>query len=244
MLSVLRAPGRSVLKRVWLTSPFVRPQPALALDKALWYARFSRWCAAHPCSVSVSRDAFYADVWRDERIHDRIAYLEFGSFAGESMRRAVAFNADPASTFTGFDSFRGLPDAWRGYAVGHFDMGGVAPVVEDERCRFVAGMFQETLPGFAGRYHPGARQVILMDADLYSSTLYALFHMGPHLRAGDIIMFDEFHAWMDEFRAFCSFLLVFPLEYTARRRTRDWSQVALEIIANPFAGREVTATHD
>jgi O-methyltransferase len=68
-----------------------------------------------------------------------------------------------------------------------------------------------------------------VDSDLFSSALFVLIHMGPYLRPNDIIIFDEFHVWMDEFRAFKLFLKVYPFEYKALFRSPDWSQTVLEI---------------
>ena len=41
-----------------------------------------------------------------------------------------------------------------------------------------------------------------MDADLYSSTLYVLTMLAPYLKAGDIVMFDEFTVPRHEYLAF------------------------------------------
>lgn len=235
MLSPVRAPVRAALKGLWLASPFARPPLHTELEKAVWYARFSDWCERNACPVSDTRSAFYHDVWSAEALSaGPISYLEFGCFEGESMRRSLALNTDPASTFTGFDSFRGLPEAWRGYDAGHFATAGRVPDIRDARCRFVAGMFQQTLPGFLAGYRPHERQVLLLDADLFSSTLYVLLAMGPRLQPGDVLLFDEFQSWMDEFRAFSCFLSAFPIEYAVIGRTSQWEQVAIKVLSNPY----------
>ena len=49
------------------------------------------------------------------------------------------------------------------------------------------------------------------DADLYSSTATALNHVGPHLRPGCYVVFDEWHGFhgagpdLHEQRAWCVF---------------------------------------
>ncbi len=50
------------------------------------------------------------------------------------------------------------------------------------------------------------RNVLMMDADLYSATLYALTTMAPYLKKGDIIFFDEFIVPTHEFKAYLDFV--------------------------------------
>jgi Methyltransferase domain len=219
------------LKRAWLALPFSHPALADRLDKAIWYSRFARWQKAHPCPVSPTRSDVYDDIVPLERLTAPITYLEFGSYEGDSVRRWLKANTDVASHFVGFDSFEGLPESWQGYRAGHFATG--VPQVDDDRCRFVVGYFQQTLPGFLADYRADRRQVIFMDADLYSSTSFVLHQLGPHLRAGDLLMFDEFRSWMHEFRAFVDFLTAFPLEYQTVLRSPDWSQVIVKVLSNP-----------
>jgi hypothetical protein len=45
------------------------------------------------------------------------------------------------------------------------------------------------------------------------------------------LIFDEFHVWMDEFRAFQFFLSAFPCRYQTLFRSPDWSQTVLKITA-------------
>ena len=48
-------------------------------------------------------------------------YLEFGVFEGETMRWWSQHLDTPGARFVGFDSFEGLPEAWRpGFAAGQF----------------------------------------------------------------------------------------------------------------------------
>jgi len=224
----------NVSKRTWLASAFARPPLLDSLDKAVWYSRFVRWRKQHPCPVSTSRQAVYDDVARMERLDAPITYLEFGTFQGASMAWWSAFNTHPESRFVGFDSFDGLPEPWCGYDAGHFAT--EPPVLRDTRCRLVHGMFQRTLPDFLAAERSPHRQVIFMDADLFSSTAFVLQHLGPRLRTGDVLLFDEFHVWMDEFRAFAGFLTSFPMEYRVLRRSADWSQVAMKVVSNRYGG--------
>jgi hypothetical protein len=134
-----------------------------------------------------------------------VDYLEFGVYRGASLRRWLRLSPDPHSRFFGFDSFRGLPEAWelpaKTLAAGEYDAGGQVPAIDDERVRFVVGLFQEVLPGFLASYEPSARLVVHLDADLYSATLYALTALDRFLVPGTVLLFDELSA-VHEFRAF------------------------------------------
>ncbi len=46
----------------------------------------------------------------------------------------------------------------------------------------------------------------MMDADLWSATLYALTTLAPFLKKGDIIFFDEFVVPAHEFKAYLDFI--------------------------------------
>ncbi|MEN9632780.1 MAG: hypothetical protein RL077_1184 [Verrucomicrobiota bacterium] len=101
----------------------------------------------------------------------------------------------------GFDSFKGLPEAWDGLAAGHFSTGGNIPKIEDPRVRLVPGWFQQSLDGFLHSFKPTHRVVVNNDSDLYSSTLYTLTKLDKILVPGTLIFFDEFDDVQHEFRA-------------------------------------------
>lgn len=126
----------------------------------------------------------------------KLLFLEFGVLDGHSIRQWAGLNRHPGSRFLGFDSFEGLPTAWRGRPAGYFDRGGALPDVADSRVRFVKGWFNRTLPGVAAELLPidaQTRVLVHIDADLYSAALYCLSYLGPRL--GDFaVMFDEFGA--------------------------------------------------
>ncbi len=218
-----------LLKTCWLASPFSAELPACRLEKAVWYSRFRRWCRANDCQISQWRPPIYEDLCNSVVGDKPIAYLEFGTHEGRSMRWWLGLNHHPASSFVGFDTFEGLPETWEGFSSGHFTTQGKLPEIADDRCSFVKGLFQETLPGFLKNYSPYHRQIVHVDSDLFSSAVFILNQMGPYLRPDDILIFDEFHVWMDEFRAFQIFLDVFQFDYTALYRSPDWSQVAIRL---------------
>lgn len=113
--------------------------------------------------------------------------LEFGVFTGTTLKIIAA--ARPAGGVYGFDSFQGLPEDWRtDFPAGTFTVDGLPDVPGAE---LVVGWFDDTLPGFLAR-HEGPVDFLHVDGDLYSSAKTVLELVGPRLRPGSIIVFDEF----------------------------------------------------
>lgn len=109
--------------------------------------------------------------------------LEFGVGAGESTQ--LIANRLPT---TGFDSFKGLPEDWRqDFPAGTFAQNTIPDIPNTE---IVVGLFEDTLPNYQFPKHIG---LIHFDADLYSSTATALKYCAPHIHAGTILVFDEWH---------------------------------------------------
>ena len=177
-------------------------KPSELLDMLNNHARLNAWLKRNPAPVFDDRFALYDHVQATE-IGDRaIDYLEFGVHRGESFRRWMEINSNPESRFVGFDTFTGLPTDWGKYLQrGHFDTGGQTPTVADPRGSFMAGLFQETLPGFLAAFAGGKPLVVHNDSDLYSSTHYTLAMLNDLMVPGTIIIFDEFASPMHEFRA-------------------------------------------
>ncbi len=195
---------------------------------------FAEWADSHPCK-ELAGDCFPArmELWAYVldtcNLRGPINYLEFGVHKGESMRWWVKENVDPDSRFVGFDSFHGLPETWHGFNKEYFSTKGKVPEINDQRCAFQVGWFQETLPGFVREFRSEKPLVVHLDADLYSSTLYALCLLQPFLKRGDVIIFDEFCDREHEFRAFSDFVGAFGLEYVPLARTSHFTQFALRI---------------
>lgn len=111
--------------------------------------------------------------------------VEFGVAEGTSLALIAA--RMPA---VGFDSFQGLPEDWCGYPKG--SRACEVPVVDG--AHLVIGLFADTLPAFDfGSVEPIG--LVHFDADLYSSTKIALDYVGPHLRSGTILCFDEWRGY-------------------------------------------------
>lgn len=137
-------------------------------------------------------------------------YFEFGVDDGESLRWWLQHLTNSSARFYGFDSFEGLPEDWGKFKKGSFTHEGRMPIITDSRAQLIKGWFHETLPGFLQTHQPKHRKIIFFDADLYSSTIFVLTAMAPHLQTGDFLLFDEFFAPQHEFKALVDFLKSHP----------------------------------
>ena len=202
--------------------------------KSSVYPRFLQWCKLHPCEVVIgtgnqARERLYQRISARFDLGDTpIAYWEFGVHRGRSIEWWVNHNGHVNSTFIGFDSFLGLPEDWNSQSrVGTFSTQGSIPNISDTRCAFVRGWFHETLPGWIEQLVPSQRKVVHLDADLYRSTILVLLYLAPKLKAGDVLIFDEFQDSAHEYRAFEDYEAIFKPSYEVIACTSGYSQIAL-----------------
>jgi hypothetical protein len=162
-----------------------------------------------------------------------IDYLEFGVYRGESILRWADLHQHTDSRFYGFDSFEGLPEEWHYFGGVHeremFSTGGNVPAVDDDRVRFVKGLFQDTLPKFLSDYTPRGQVVVHCDADLYSSTLYVLAQCDAILQTGAILIFDEFASVLDEFEALEDYCAAYRRDYDVVAATESLAHLAIRL---------------
>lgn len=230
----LRASLNKMAQSLYLHSPLATPRLRDKVEKAVWLARFRDWTAAHPCPESNWRPAIYQDSADTLGLRDTpMDYLEFGVFEGRTLRWWSEINTHADTRFFGFDTYTGLPEDWDrgGLKAGAFSTGEKTPDIDDPRMTYVAGTFQETLPGFLKTYTGDHRRVFHLDADLYSSTLFVLLHIAPLLRPGDVLIFDEFHVYLDEFKALEEARQAYPFQVRTVRRSPDWAQTVLVVDA-------------
>ena len=153
------------------------------------------------------RYGLYKWVIENEKIGaPAINYIEFGVADGQSFRWFMQQNLNADSRFFGFDTFTGLPEDWGPFKKGAFSNDNKIPEISDPRGIFYQGLFQQTVPVFLSELKNDKRNAIMMDADLYSATLYALTSIAPILKKGDIIFFDEFAVPTHEFKVFHDFV--------------------------------------
>ena len=100
----------------------------------------------------------YSHVIKNENLTE-IIFFEFGVSQGHSFRWWVEHIRHPDSQFIGFDTFTGLPENWGYYKKGDMSSQGKTPDIDDSRCRFIPGIFQNTLPEFLKTFDSPLRKV-------------------------------------------------------------------------------------
>jgi O-methyltransferase len=148
----------------------------------------------------------------EEKIH----FMEFGVFWGQTFRVWVEGNKNPSTSLAGFDTFTGLPEDWGSEKKGRFSAEGKLPDIHDPRIDWQVGLIQDTLPLYVRNISKEEKKVIHIDVDLYNATLITLIWLQPYLRSGDIIIFDDFFTFTKtthEFKAFYDFLDLFKTGY-------------------------------
>lgn len=186
------------------------------------------WAAAHPAPCfGYKREALAHALAQAPR---EGAVIEMGVRLGVSARVLAAHTA---RTVHGFDSFEGLPTAWRGLPAGAFSMEGEAPPLPANVTLHV-GRFEDALPPFASRLE-GPPALVHVDSDLYESARVSLETLGPRLAPGSVLLFDEYlgnERWRDdEHRAFTECSARFGWRWEVRSRSLVTGQVALRLRA-------------
>jgi predicted O-methyltransferase YrrM len=156
--------------------------------------------------------------------------LEFGVATGRTLR-TIADARDGKEVY-GFDSFEGLPEAWlNGMPKGAFARDDLPDVPGAE---LVVGLFADTLPGLLEQ-HDGHVDFLHVDGDLYSSAKTVLDLVGPRLRPGSIVHFDEFFnypGWQaHEYRAWLEHLAATNTKGDYVAYTYNDNQVTVRITA-------------
>ena len=152
------------------------------------------------------------DVWdkfmsKEDFANQRIQFLEFGVFEGESIKYFADKLLNKENIFIGYDTFYGLPTDWQSASKGMFSTDGKVPETKDKRIRFVRGIFQETFDNSI--IDKNIKTIIHFDADMYSSTLFLLFKLHETLDEYYFI-FDEFEG--EELRALNDYMKVYKVD--------------------------------
>lgn len=190
------------------------------LDNLLHLSLLSKWIATNKSKAPndfpskwdyQKRYPLYEALLEKENLLTTpISYLEFGVASGQSFKWYLSKNSHPDSRFYGFDTFTGLPEDFGAYKKGTFNANNQTPEINDSRGSFYAGLFQQTLPGFLKTFQNDKRKIVMLDADLYSATLFTLASLAPFFEVGDLIFFDEFSVPTQEFKALHEFQIAFP----------------------------------
>ena len=158
------------------------------------YLHVGWWLPAHgfrSTTRTQSRSELF-ELIASEISEREVLYLEFGVHEGNSMRLWAELLENPRSHLHGFDSFLGLPHDWslEGHERGYFSTAGVVPIIDDPRVRFYPGWFEDTLPGYEWPEHEVL--VVMLDADLYSSTTTVVNFVADRLLPGSYLYLTSF----------------------------------------------------
>jgi O-methyltransferase len=216
-----------------------KPFSSLYLN-LVYLSRFSAW-TANKKNITYNdfpskwdyekRYNLYKWVIENEKLDETpINYLEFGVAAGHSFRWFLKQLPHPESSFYGFDTFTGLPEDWGPFKKGAMSNNNKLPDINDVRGKFFQGLFQQSLPGFLPQLDNTKKNVILLDADLYSATLYTLTRLAPFLKKNDIVFFDEFAVPTHEFKAFCDFVDSYYINFELIAAANNYYFAAFKVI--------------
>ena len=157
--------------------------------------------------------------------------LEFGVFSGKSLNHIASCR--PEQKVYGFDSCEGLPESWRpGFKKGAFSLENLPAVREN--VELVPGWFDRSLPVFCDA-HPDENVAFLhVDCDLYSSTQTIFALLRTRIRAGTIIVFNEYFnyaGWeQHEIKAFAEYCSSYDVKYEYIALVAHHQQVAVRIL--------------
>jgi hypothetical protein len=167
-----------------------------------------------------------------------IDLVELGVWRGESIRLWLAAQVHPDSRFFGLDTFEGLPEPWE-HLIGRspkgtFSVDGQVPIVADSRVAFRKGLIQNLLKPLLLEMDVSDKPLVVhFDADLYSTTLYALTTLDVLLAStvdSYVAVFDEFSSANDEYRAFEDYRASYLRDFRVLGHVgKCYDQVAMEI---------------
>jgi hypothetical protein len=176
------------------------------------------------------REDLWDYVWAKKNPAGLIA--EFGVWNGYSINR---FAAKTAEVVYGFDSFVGLKEDWKGtvHTKGTFDVGGKLPKVR-RNVELLEGWFDETLPSFLAS-HAEDFAFIHVDCDTSEAAAAVLNLVGPRIKHGTIIVFDEYFGYRGwrcgEYKAWQEFVLRNQIRYEYLAFSRE--SVSVRITQTP-----------
>jgi hypothetical protein len=158
--------------------------------------------------------------------------LEFGVFSARTTNHIAQLF--PEDTIHGFDSFEGLPEAWRdGFDKSRFAVNSLPKVLSNVELH--KGWFNESIPTFLNEVDSEQCIAYLhVDCDLYSSTK-TIFNCLKHLFVdGTIIVFDEYFnypGWeQGEHLAFQEFLSESKFRFEWLTYNHLHEQVAIKLL--------------
>jgi hypothetical protein len=182
-------------------------------------------------------------------------YLEFGVFSGTSIRCMYQVSQElglEQMRLFGFDSFEGMPNVAATedegtWTPGQFKFGieftkGIltAKGIDWNRVFLIKGWFSDTLtPALREQYQIKKASILMVDCDLYSSTVDVLAFCEPLIGDEAVIFFDDWHSNnlaeknLGEKKAFHEFLQAHP-HFTVREFGTYAEHAACFIVTRQF----------
>jgi len=214
---------------------FGRRQDSYDIDALAFLAagiESSQYAVAHMTAAKRFPDAARLQDYAVECTPEEGMVLEFGVFSGNSINRIAS--RLPTRRIFGFDSFEGLPESWRpGFEQGTFARGDLPKVLSN--VELVVGWFNDTLLSFVDAHAGETLALLHVDCDLYSSTKTVFDCLSDRIRAGTIIIFDEYFnypGWRcHEFQAFQELTAHHGIDYEYIAMVPSHQQVAVRIVS-------------
>lgn len=155
---------------------------------------------------------------------------EFGVAGGRSINYLAGLM--PGHTLFGFDSFEGLPDDWiDGLPRGAYRQAKLPKVASN--VRLIRGLFDSSLPEFLAGQKEDAL-FLHIDCDLYASTKTVLELIGPRIKRGTVLCFDEFFnypGWQNgEYQALMEFVSQTAMKFEYLGYNSAGTQLALQVL--------------
>lgn len=228
---VVTAATDSQYRRIYY-SPRWHPRLALmqhALDETVAYI------TSHMADAVIRDDAHAVLSYALGHTRNQGLHLEFGVSTGSTINHIAGIRR--TETIWGFDSFEGLPEHWSGYTLTAGAFRRSAPPPVDPNVELVVGWFEDTLPAFLDE-HPEPVAFVHVDSDLYSSATTVLRHVGPRLRVGSVIVFNEYFNYPNwkqhEFRAWHEFCDANAVSY----EYLCWAQYEVAVLVTAIGNRD------
>lgn len=138
-------------------------------------------------------------------------FVEFGVYKGYWLNKFSEMTTRP---MFGFDSFEGIPDSWTLRRKGDFAVERLPEVPNN--VQLIKGWFKDTLPPFLAT-HPESVAFAHIDCDLYSSTKEVLDLIARRIKAGTVLVLDDFMeepGWQnEEHKAFFEFVETYHVQF-------------------------------
>lgn len=184
--------------------------PLFRFASGLYHRLHGSFSTLSPGAPSAIRKSFELLIERDGEVKGD--YYEFGLFRGYTFLQAWNHCKElnlVEVNLHGFDSFEGLPPAEGIDQVdGRFFEGQFACSREDveknlsgegvdlNKVNLVQGYYEDSLTEkLHSEYKFKPASVVLLDCDYYSSTVTALTWMDPYIKAGTILLFDDWFSY-------------------------------------------------